>query len=40
MVEHRQFRSGRPRKVATTSRKTPTSELEPEMPEHDLDPPR
>lgn len=38
MVEQRQYRGSRSR--APTTRKTLVSELEPEMPEHNLEPPR
>ncbi len=37
MVEQRQYRPSRSRKGA---RKTPTSDMEQDMPEHDLEPPR
>ncbi|XP_073983563.1 E3 ubiquitin-protein ligase hyd isoform X3 [Rhodnius prolixus] len=43
MVEQRQYRAPRSRSASATSRKTPSSDpasLEPDMPEHDLEPPR
>ncbi|XP_074027095.1 E3 ubiquitin-protein ligase hyd isoform X3 [Leptinotarsa decemlineata] len=39
--EQRQFRSARPRTASSNSRnKTPSSDIESDMPEHDLEPPR
>ena len=46
LVEQRQYRPTRSRKSAAmavaqaASRKTPSSDMQPEMPEHDLEPPR
>lgn len=39
-VEQRQYRASRPRSTSNNSRKTPSSDLEPDMPDHDLEPPR
>lgn len=40
-LEQRQFRTARPRTASASSRnKTPSSDVESEMPEHDLEPPR
>nr|CAD7394223.1 unnamed protein product [Timema cristinae] len=39
-VEQRQFRASRPRSASASSRKTPSSDIEPDMPDHDLEPPR
>ncbi|XP_044743814.1 E3 ubiquitin-protein ligase UBR5 isoform X2 [Chrysoperla carnea] len=44
-VEQRQYRAGRPRTASASSRKTPNSDIvvhqvDSEMPEHDLEPPR
>lgn len=38
LVEQRQYRAARQR--TASSRKTPSSDLEPDMPDHDLEPPR
>jgi len=40
MVEQRQFHSARPRGTPTNSRKAPSSDVEVDMPDHDLEPPR
>ncbi|XP_066902270.1 E3 ubiquitin-protein ligase hyd isoform X4 [Halyomorpha halys] len=40
MVEQRQYRAPRSRSASATTRKTPSSDVEPDMPEHDLEPPR
>ncbi|XP_069676360.1 E3 ubiquitin-protein ligase UBR5 isoform X2 [Periplaneta americana] len=39
-VEQRQYRAARPRSASASSRKTPSSDLEPDVPDHDLEPPR
>ncbi|XP_046991563.1 E3 ubiquitin-protein ligase UBR5 [Schistocerca americana] len=39
-LEQRQYRASRPRSASASSRKTPSSDLEPDMPDHDLEPPR
>ncbi|XP_075236131.1 E3 ubiquitin-protein ligase hyd isoform X1 [Lycorma delicatula] len=39
-VEQRQYRASRPRSASASSRKTPSSDIEPDMPDHDLEPPR
>ncbi|XP_067014137.2 E3 ubiquitin-protein ligase UBR5 isoform X4 [Anabrus simplex] len=39
-MEQRQYRASRPRSASASSRKTPSSDLEPDMPDHDLEPPR
>lgn len=39
-VEQRQYRASRPRSASASSRKTPSSDVEPDMPDHDLEPPR
>jgi E3 ubiquitin-protein ligase EDD1 len=39
-VEQRQYRAARPRSASASSRKTPSSDLEQDVPDHDLEPPR
>ena len=39
-VEQRQYRTSRPRSTSNNSRKTPSSDMEQDMPDHDLEPPR
>lgn len=40
-VEQRQYRTARPRSAsAASSRKTPSSDIDGDVPEHDLEPPR
>ncbi|KAK6633415.1 hypothetical protein RUM44_004018 [Polyplax serrata] len=39
-VEQRQYRASRPRSTSNNSRKTPSSDMEQDMPDHDLEPPR
>jgi len=40
MVEQRQYRPTRPRKTASRKSTAPTDSADPEMPDHDLEPPR
>lgn len=39
-LEQRQYRASRPRSTSNNARKTPSSDLELDMPDHDLEPPR
>ncbi|XP_063230682.1 E3 ubiquitin-protein ligase UBR5 isoform X3 [Bacillus rossius redtenbacheri] len=39
-AEQRQYRASRPRSASASSRKTPSSDIELDMPDHDLEPPR